>query len=393
MIFIIVRKCMSLSGNFAVGIKPVCSNKEHPDMPEIEIPSLNKRLSALSRLGEMLSILYNDESLPKIEGGLAKSMENFRNSIIESGRVNPWFTPENIKFAIEAWSEALTVTSLNQWILPYQKGLRENHSPKKVAVIMAGNIPLVGMHDFISTLLAGHFFIGKLSVNDNLLLPALAKLLVLVEPGFERMISFTDQKLENFDAVIATGSNNTSRYFEYYFSKYPHIIRKNRNGVAVLDGTESNTSLQGLASDICLYFGLGCRSISKIYIPEGFNPAYILDACEPFRNNLFDHFKYMNNYIYQKTILQINLLPFYDNGVILLFDSTANSSPISVVHFETYRSAEALQEKLLLEKELIQCIASDSLNIPGSVPLGATQRPGLWDYADGIDTLEFLLSL
>jgi hypothetical protein len=362
-------------------------------MPETEIPLLNDRLKAFSRLGKLLSDIYNDDPLQYIEPGSNENLESFRNSIIQSTITNPWFTKENIRYAILAWSEVLTAPVLEQWIVPYSQDLGHLKDSRKIAVILAGNIPFVGMHDFICTLLAGHKFMGKLSSNDKILLPAIARLLESVEPRFEKMISFTEGKLEGFDAVIATGSNNTSRYFEYYFSNYPHIIRKNRNGVAVLDGTESKTSLQGLGKDICLYFGLGCRSISKIFIPEGYDPKQILDACEEFYDRLFDHFKYMNNYTYQKTILQINLLPFFDNGVIVLFNSEAYSSPISVVHFEYYESLENLKKRLVTENQQIQCIVADSVILPGSVPLGSTQKPYLWDYADGIDTLDFLIKL
>lgn len=362
-------------------------------MKQAEIPSLKERIQAFSKLGEFLSYMYNGKPSPEIGIDLINNLENFRISIKDAGISNPWFTEDNIRHSIKAWSEALTTDSLNRWLTPYYPDIDKPAISRQVAVIMAGNIPLVGMHDFLSTLISGHRFLGKLSSNDALLMPALAQLLVFIEPRFESMITFTKEKLTDFDAVIATGSNNTSRYFEYYFSNYPHIIRRNRNGIAVLNGSESFESMDGLASDICLYFGLGCRSISKIYIPTNYDPGRILDACKPFIEKLFDHHKYMNNYIYQRTIMQMNLMQFLDNGVILLVNAEGYSSPISVLHYEYYSSEIELQKKLQSDKDLIQCISTNMKELPGSVPLGTAQTPGLWEYADGVDTVEFLLNL
>jgi hypothetical protein len=358
----------------------------------MDTPTLQNRINAFVSLGDFLRQLNNDNQSKDIGNNTLVSLENFRNTVQESG-VNSWFTPENLKYAISAWAEALELSSLHKWLNPYKEAIEKKGNVSKIAVIMAGNIPLVGMHDFICTLLAGNHFIGKLSSNDTILIPALAAILIQIEPGFAKMISFTEERLNEFDAVIATGSNNTSRYFEYYFSRYPHIIRKNRNSVAVLDGYENDAELDGLATDICSYFGLGCRNVSKVFVPKGFDLLRVLNAFQPYYDSLFNHFKYMNNYTYQKTILQMNLLPFYDSGVAILLESHAYSSPIAVVNFEFYDFMDELTNRLKLDKEQIQCVASHSKYIPGAVSLGSTQKPKLWDYADGIDTLQFLLDL
>jgi hypothetical protein len=357
-----------------------------------DTPTLQDRIDAFVRLGDVLRLINNEGPSEDIGYDVLVSLENFNNSIKESG-VNPWFTPDNLKYAISAWADALKNSSLEKWINPYREVLEKKDSTSNIAVIMAGNIPLVGMHDFICTLLTGNHFIGKLSSNDKILIPAIAKILIQIEPAFASMITFTQERLNGFDAVIATGSNNTSRYFEYYFSGYPHIIRKNRNSVAILDGSEDDGELTGLATDICSYFGLGCRNVSKIFVPEGFDLLRILNAYQPYYDSLFSHFKYMNNYTYQKTILQMNQIPFYDNGVAILLESQAYSSPIAIVNFEYYDSMDGLTKQLQLDKEQIQCVASHSKYLPGAVSLGSTQKPQLWDYADGIDTLQFLLNL
>jgi hypothetical protein len=361
-------------------------------MMQDDILLLNDRLNAFSRLGELLSSMYNENQGKEIGKEATDSLEFFRSAIGKAS-ANPWFTLENIKYAIMAWSQALSIQSLNQWVSPYKNALEKTGRPGKVAVIMAGNIPLVGMHDFLCTLITGNQFVGKLSTSDLVLLPALSRLLIRIEPRFEKMISFTEDRLPDFDAVIATGSNNTSRYFEFYFSRYPHIIRKNRNSVAVLTGSENQKELDGLSKDICLYFGMGCRNVSKVFLPSGYDPGNILEACKPFSDKLFNHFKYMNNYIYQKTIMQMNLLPFLDNGVLLMVNSPAYSSPISVVNYEFYESKDGLNKILLRDKGLLQCISSTSNAISGRVTPGSTQNPDLWDYADGIDTIEFLLEV
>lgn len=312
------------------------------------------------------------------------------HSLQSASQFNPWFTPASIAFAFHSWKQVLTPEAIRTWIKVYIDG-KQDSEPKKIAVIMAGNIPIVGFHDFMCVLISGNNFIGKLSSEDKILLPALADELCRIRPAFTKMIHFTESTLKDFDAIIATGSNNTARYFEYYFSKYQHIIRKNRNGIAVLSGNENEQSLKKLGSDICMYFGLGCRNVSKVFIPSGFDTKRLFAAIEPYKTALYDHFKYMNNHSYQRSIYLLNKTPHLDNDVLILSESGQYSSPIPVLYYQFYENIETLKQQLQLDDELIQCIATDTYTGNKTVPLGGTQSPGLADYADGIDTMKFIL--
>ncbi len=347
-------------------------------------------VNAFIELGKVLGRAA--ESIKSPESGFKEEFPAFYDSLQVAGHYNAWFTAGNISFALNEWKDALTAESLSAWLNVYQAEMHLNN-PKRVAVIMAGNIPLVGFHDFICTLLSGHTFIGKLSSDDKILLPAIAELLCSIEPGFSDRIEFTEGTISDFDAVIATGSNNTSRYFEYYFAKYPHIIRKNRNGVAVLSGNESDDELLKLGSDICTYFGLGCRNVSKVFIPAGYDPIKLFTAVAPYHDVFSAHNKYMNNYSYHRAVYLLNNIPHLDNNAIILNESELYSSPIPVIYYQYYYNIEVLKEKLDKDDELIQCIVTDAFTNDKTVAPGHTQRPGLHDYADGIDTMKFLLNL
>lgn len=256
---------------------------------------------------------------------------------------------------------------------------------------MAGNIPLVGFHDLLSVLITGNKALVKLASNDKKILPILIQYLIKIEPEFCNMVEFTEEKLTNFDAVIATGSNNSARYFEYYFGKYPHIIRKNRNSVAVLTGNETQEELALLGKDIFQYFGLGCRSVSKIFVPRNYNFELFFKAVYPY-SNLLDYKKYSNNYDYNKAVYLMSLFPILDNGFLLLKEDFSYTSPIATLFYEYYDSLQELINKLAADKDQLQCIVSNEM-ILNSIPFGSTQSPDLWDYADGIDTIDFLLKL
>ncbi len=354
----------------------------------IQTLSLDLRINAFVELGKVMG--QAAESYSNQETDFANLYPELSYSLQSAYQHNKWFTPSNIAFALHAWKEALTEKAITKWTDAYKPGI-QNTKPKRVAVIMAGNIPLVGFHDFLCTLISGHIFIGKLSSDDKILLPAIADVLCKIEPLFKEKVQFTEGTLKNFDAIIATGSNNTARYFEYYFSKYPHIIRKNRNGVAVLNGNENSDTLKRLGTDICTYFGLGCRNISKIFIPDGYAPEKLFAAIEPYKETLFVHNKYMNNHSYHSSIYLLNNTPHLDNDVFLLTESDQYSSPIPVLYYEFYNNIKMLKKKLKQDYELIQCIASEILTWENVVPIGNTQSPGLNDYADGIDTLMFLI--
>ncbi|HBY67512.1 MAG TPA: acyl-CoA reductase, partial [Flavobacteriaceae bacterium] len=264
-------------------------------------------------------------------------------------------------------------------------------TPKTIAIIMAGNIPLVGFHDFLSILLTGNKVLAKLSSNDKQLLPFLAQYLISIEPEFKNLIEFTEGRLTNFDAVIATGSDNTARYFEYYFSKYPNIIRKNRNSVAVLTGDETKEEMELLANDVFRYFGLGCRNVSKIFFPEKYDFDKFFNGMFSWKHVINNH-KYINNYDYNKAVYLMSNIKLLDNEYLLLKEDTGYSSPISVTFYETYANLQDVKKKLKEEADKIQAIVSN-IGIDNEIPFGTAQNPELWDYADGVDTVDFLLKL
>jgi hypothetical protein len=316
--------------------------------------------------------------------------EKFDAVLSKAQASNQWFTKENILTAFKGIAHLLEEQTFTAWAEKYP-GIAEYHpSGKPVGVIMPGNIPMVGFHDMLCVLLSGNRLIAKLSSDDKFLLPFIAGLLSEIDPEISGQIIFTE-KLNSIDAAIATGSNNSARYFEYYFSKIPHIIRKNRNGVAVLTGDETEKKFLELGKDIFLYFGLGCRSVSKLYIPYGFDFGKFFQAIHAF-GYLAQHNKYMNNYDYHRAIYLMNEEKFLTNNFLILKNATTFSTPVSVLNYEYYINHDlAVQLEKYMDK--IQCVVSDGGLISNTVPFGQAQFPGVGDYADGIDTMEFLLSL
>jgi len=310
---------------------------------------------------------------------------------LKRGIHNPWFTPENIDYALTEIAASLNRKNLEKWTAMYP-GLGNKKEVKKIGVITAGNIPLAGFHDFLSVLISGNIFVGKLSSKDDKLMPALIKMLIDTEPNFKNFINIKETKLENFDAVIATGSNNSARYFDYYFGKYPHIIRKNRNSAAVLTGNETDEELQLLADDIFLYFGLGCRSISKLFLPEGYELDKIFKNSLKYKH-IINHNKYANNYDYNRAIYMMNKIAFKDNGIMLMKEDIGYASPVSVVYYEYYSKLETVKKRLNGDNEMIQCVVLKEKLVKNSINFGESQKPQLWDYADNIDTIEFLTNL
>lgn len=298
---------------------------------------------------------------------------------------NGWFTPEQVYFSVQSWAKALTETNLNQWLSPYDFS---KTTPKKIGLVLAGNIPLVGFHDFLSVLISGHDVLVKTSSNDQHLLKFLAKYLISIQPELNSKITFVEGKLEGFDAVIATGSNNTARYFEFYFKDKPSIIRKNRNSVAVLDGTESHEDLVGLGEDIFRYFGLGCRNVSKLFVPKDYNFDAFFKAMYEYRE-VIQYEKYANNYDYNKAVFLMSNFQLLDNEFLTIKEDSSYASPISSVFYEFYENIDEIKNRLNTDAEQIQCVVSNNL-IENSVSFGQTQQPRLWDYADNVDTLPFL---
>lgn len=352
-------------------------------------PTHQHTINAFSALGDFLrqfgleettrndSVAFNDEFFDQMESLIAQSQSH-----------NGWHTPDQVRFALRAWGNALSAENLNQWLSKYDLPVA---NPKTVAVVMAGNIPLVGFHDFASVLLASHRIVAKLSSNDAILLPFLTKYLIRVNPELESRIHFTSDKLGEFDAVIATGSNNTARYFEYYFKDKPSIIRKNRHSAAVLTGNETQTELEALGEDIFRYFGLGCRNVSKLFVPANYNFDPFFNAMYKFRD-VVEYEKYANNYDYNKAVFLMSRFDLLDNGFMMVKEDASYSSPIATVFYEFYEDDGQLGQKLIADADNLQCIVSNG-EWPDSFKFGQAQHPALWDYADGIDTLDFLTRL
>ena len=353
------------------------------------ILTLEQKKNIFIELGKFLSQFSSTKNL-KNDTVINNELffEDFLNLIELSQSHNGWYTKENVIFAVESWAEALTEDNLNQWISSYDFS---TVNAKTVGLILAGNIPLVGFHDFICVLLSGHKALVKTSSNDQHLLPFLAKYIISIEPELNNYITFVEGKLENFDAVIATGSNNTSRYFDYYFKDKPSIIRKARNSIAILDGNESKEQMIALGKDIFSYFGLGCRNVSKIFIPNGYNFDLFFNGMFPYQD-IIKYEKYANNYDYNKAVFLMSNFELLDNEFLTIKEDTSYSSPIASVFYEYYDDLDEVKKRLESEKDQIQCIVSNNL-IKNSIAFGTTQKPQLWDYADNIDTIDFLISL
>jgi hypothetical protein len=319
------------------------------------------------------------------DSGLAIEIEN-------CAHYNPWFIPSFTRFAYAAWADALKEEKVAKWIGKYSlQNITDKH-PVSVGIILAGNIPMVGLHDLLCVLASGNHAMVRLSSSDDHLIPAVLDALTGIDAGLKSHYSLVQGPLKNFDAIIATGNNNSSRYFDYYFGRYPHIIRKNRNGVAIITGNETDEELKKLASDIFMYFGMGCRNVSKLYMPEGLGIEEIMPFFEEY-SFLADHHKYRNNYDYQKSILLINRIRHRDNGFLLAREEPSLMSPISVIHTETYNSIDLLKKQLYQIRDQVQCIISCNKMVNGAIHPGRSQFPELWDYADGTDTMEFLMTL
>ncbi len=306
---------------------------------------------------------------------------------------NGWFTESNVRTAFKALSAQLEHSKMQKWLAAYSLE-SELETPKKIGLVMAGNIPLVGFHDFLVVLITGNHAVIKLSSDDKVLLPFVFKMLCSIEPLFANAVIFEENRLGHLDAVIATGSGNTARYFDYYFKSIPHIIRKNRNSVTVLDGNESASQLQGLGEDVFSYFGLGCRNVSKLFIPVGYDLNAFFTAIFPFQE-IINHNKYANNFDYNRAVYLMgkDKEGLLENGFLFLVKSNQYASPVAVLFYEYYTNLVQLNAQLEDDKDKIQCIVSANKEIKNGIPFGKAQSPDLWDYADNIDTLKFLIQL
>lgn len=344
----------------------------------------NKTFNAFLKLGSFLRAFCNGDSTE------TEWNEKANAAITLAKHKNGWFNPENILFAFRSWGEVLTEEKLTAWLAEYPKNSTEK-SAKTVALIMAGNIPLVGFHDFLSIMMTGHKALIKLSSNDNVLFLFLTDYLISFEPSLKERVLITETKMEGFDAVIATGSNNTARYFEYYFGKGPHIIRKNRNSIAVLTGNESEDQLEALGEDIFRYYGLGCRSVAKIFVPEDYDFDVLFQALYKY-HHIIEQIKYANNYDYNKAVYLMSEFKILDNGFLILKEDESYSSPIASLFYERYSDPDMLRTRLKTDADKLQCIVSNGF-LPDEIEFGKTQTPSLSDYADDVDTVDFLLKI
>lgn len=340
--------------------------------------------SALEALGRVMVNLGTDQEHKNQDWGITEQEHlDLLTTVNKQFQYNGWFTKEAVKESLKNLGELLKAEDLIQWKSSYS--FKSEH--KRVAIIMAGNIPLVGFHDFLSVLVSGHTAVCKLSSDDKTLLPALCEILIQFEPSLKEKIEFSFGKLENIDAVIATGSNNSAQYFEKYFGKYPNIIRKGRTSVAVITGQESKEELKALGKDIFQYFGLGCRNVTQLLIPKDFDLNRFFAAVVDY-NEVINHHKYANNYDYYKAIYLMNQEQLLENGFMLTKESDELFSPISVLYWHKYNSEQEVTAYLEAHKEKIQAVVGTDF-----IPFGEAQKPSLTDYADGADTLHFLANI
>lgn len=334
--------------------------------------NLEERINILAKWGQALG---NEKGESGSEFDKAKELAFHHNG---------WFLQDSIDQALEGLSFMLEAEKLKEWASRYELS---DIQAKRVGIIMAGNLPLVGMHDLVSTLLLGHEAVLKLSSDDNVLMPAALELLKSISSEMYARVVIAEGKLPKTDAMMTTGSNNTARYFEYYFKDRPLVMRKGRNGLAVLDGKENMDELKELGKDIFQFYGLGCRNISKILLPADFEIQKIFEAIFSF-GSIIDHKKYANNYNYNRTIYLMNNDEFLDNDFFMLKKDNALASPVATLHYQTYKNEDDLLDIIKGHSEEVQCIVGH-----GNVPFGSSQFPELWDYADGVDTVEFLAKL
>ena len=344
---------------------------------------LNKRVDSFVELGNILGRLASGNLNPvESEKSLASNFQDLQKNITS---INPWFTPEQVISAMLAISRSLDFSMLEKW-LAFYPDLEQAEGGKKIGVIVAGNIPLVGFHDFLSILITNNIFIGKLSRREGRLLKFISEILISIEPEYKDQIHFLTESFDNIDALIATGSDNTARYFSYDFKNLPALIRKNRNGIAILDGYETSIQLKELGKDIFSYYGLGCRNVAKIYIPESYDFKPLIMALSDYKSHL-DHQGYRNNYKYQLAIARMENVNFSDSGFLIIKNNTGLPSPIGTIFYQEYPK-NTINDIISFHKDQIQCIVGNDY-----IPFGMAQEPELWEYADGIDTIKFLTRL
>ncbi len=348
---------------------------------------LSERVDVFVKLGELFSLFAANSPWPGHACGLSEvEYAAFREVVLRAVARNGWFTEANVRQALEGLSIMLRREALAEWVKAYPS-LQVDHVQRTIGIIMAGNVPLVGFHDLLCALICGHTARVKCSSDDAGLTPAVIQLLDHLSPDLASSVFIAPDKLGEVDAVIATGSDNTARYFDHYFAQHPRIVRRSRTSVAVLDGTETEAELAALGEDIFRYFGLGCRNVGKLYVPQDFDLDRIFKAIFPWEH-LARHNKWANNYDYHKAIWLMDRVPLIENGFVLFKEDTGIYSPLGSLFYERYADRTAVLSTLKAEEHRIQSIIGH-----GHLPYGTAQCPGLLDYADGVDTMKFLLEL
>ena len=350
--------------------------------------NLEEKKQALLEVGQFFEsciLHHRSEAILQESNKLKKQVERGAELIETVHHENGWFTPDSVKAVFKAWSKSLTPEKISKWLDPYSS---KNTNSKIVGVIMAGNIPLVGLHDALCVLLTDHHLKAKISSKDKALMSLVLETLAIISPEWAAKIEVTDQ-LKDIDYLIATGSDNSSRYFEYYFRDVKKILRKNRTSVAILDGNESEEDLKNLSHDVFMHFGLGCRNVTKLYLPKGFDLNRLFKAFFHYKE-IVNNNKYANNYDYNKAVYLLNKIELVENGFLLLKEDEDLHSPVGVLFYEFYDKLSAVEEKLIDHAESIQA-AVGSYDESKLIPFGKAQQPELWDYADGKDTLSFLM--
>lgn len=346
-----------------------------------KVSCFSDRIDAFIELGKIIKGRENSKYAALIE-----------EAVYIQSLKNHWFTIPFIYYALDAIALMLDEKKLKLFSGKYEPIADADFNRKeRIAVISPGNIPVAGFHDFFSVLVSGNDYQGKLSDQDDQLLPVLAEILSEIDSRFAERISFVS-KINRFSKVIATGSNNSSRYFHYYFGQYPHILRKNRNSIAILSGSETDDDLENLFQDIFLYFGLGCRSVSHLFVPAGYTFDRLFSVFEKLGKEFTMHHHYLNNLDYQKTVHLMNRLPFLDSGIALLIENKTLPSPIGIINYQFYSSKNEFNEYLTMEKENLQCVGTAMSEFEKAIPFGRAQQPDIDDFADGIDVIKWLLS-
>ncbi len=347
--------------------------------------TLNQRSNAFIKLGLFINRHFNNQW----QANETKFHTDLNKLIEIAFSYNGWFTPDNVERALKGIASMLAESELTE----FSKSVNDTTSNKVVAVIMAGNIPAVGFHDMLCVLLSGKNILIKVSSDDPAFMPFLAGMLIYFEKEFAPKINFSDSKLSNFDAVIATGSNNTAKHFEFYFGKYPNIIRKNRSSVAILNGNETTEDLKQLGNDIFYYYGLGCRSVSKLFVPQNYKFDFLFESLFEFKHVLNNN-KYNNNYEYNRAIYLLDLIPFLDNNFLMIRENEEMHAPTSVLFYEQYINQTTIVDKIKANADKLQCVVSN-FEIPNlnTIKFGKTQQPSIFDFADNVNTITFLNSI